>query len=167
MSYAELAVTSNFTFLTGASHPEELIERAAELGLAALAIADRNTLAGVVRAHARLLELRREATRIKPPGVTGADVRERARIRSQSRTDPSSRLPEAGLRARFSQVTPVPGTYQPPDSTALPKLIIGARLAFTDTPSRSSRWPPTARLMPGSAACSPRASAGRRRGTAP
>ena len=59
MSYAELAVTSNFTFLTGASHPEELIEWAAELGLAAFAIADRNTLAGVVRAHVRLRELRR------------------------------------------------------------------------------------------------------------
>ena len=47
MSYAELGVTSNFTFLTGASHPEELILRAAELGLSAIAITDRNTLAGV------------------------------------------------------------------------------------------------------------------------
>ncbi len=50
-AYAELAVTSNFTFLTGASHPEELVARAAELGHAAAAIADANTLAGVVRAH--------------------------------------------------------------------------------------------------------------------
>ena len=49
--YAELAVTTNFTFLTGASHPEEFVERAAELGYAAAAIADTNTLAGVVRAH--------------------------------------------------------------------------------------------------------------------
>ncbi len=49
--YAELAVTSNFTFLTGASHPEELVERAAALGHRAAAIADTNTLAGVVRAH--------------------------------------------------------------------------------------------------------------------
>ena len=38
--YAELGVTSNFTFLTGASHPEELVTRAAELGLAAIAITD-------------------------------------------------------------------------------------------------------------------------------
>ena len=38
MSYAELAVTTNFTFLTGASHPEELVARAAELGLAAIAL---------------------------------------------------------------------------------------------------------------------------------
>ena len=49
--YAELAVTSNFSFLRGASHPEELVERAAGLGHRAIAIADRNSLAGVVRAH--------------------------------------------------------------------------------------------------------------------
>ena len=49
-SYAELCVTSNFTFLRGASHPEELVTRAAELGLAAIAITDRNSVAGVVRA---------------------------------------------------------------------------------------------------------------------
>ena len=48
--YAELCVTSNFTFLTGASHPHELMKRATELGLKAIAITDRNSLAGVVRA---------------------------------------------------------------------------------------------------------------------
>lgn len=51
MDYAELQVTSNFSFLRGGSHPEELIERAAELGYKAIAITDRNTLAGIVRAH--------------------------------------------------------------------------------------------------------------------
>jgi len=51
VAYAELCVTSNFTFLTGASHPEELVERAAELGHVAAAVADVNTLAGIVRAH--------------------------------------------------------------------------------------------------------------------
>jgi error-prone DNA polymerase len=49
--YAELQVTTNFSFLRGASHAEELVEQAKELGLSALAITDRNTLAGVVRAH--------------------------------------------------------------------------------------------------------------------
>src|SRR3954447_6281886 len=49
--YAELAAASNFSFLRGASHPEEMVARAAELGLTGLGIADRNTLAGVVRAH--------------------------------------------------------------------------------------------------------------------
>ena len=50
--YAELQVTSNFSFLRGASHPEELALSAAALGHAAIAVTDRNTLAGVVRAHA-------------------------------------------------------------------------------------------------------------------
>jgi len=50
-TYAELAVTTNFSFLRGGSHPHELVETAAELGLRAIGIADRNTLAGMVRAH--------------------------------------------------------------------------------------------------------------------
>lgn len=50
--YAELQVTSNCSFLRGASHPEELVVTAAALGHKAIAITDRNTLAGVVRAHA-------------------------------------------------------------------------------------------------------------------
>ena len=49
--YAELHCLSNYTFLRGASHPEELIERAAGLGYTALAITDECSLAGVVRAH--------------------------------------------------------------------------------------------------------------------
>ena len=49
--YAELHCRSNFSFLTGASHPEELVSRAAQLGYAALAITDECSLAGVVRAH--------------------------------------------------------------------------------------------------------------------
>ncbi len=49
--FAELAAMTNFSFLRGASHPEEIVARAAELGLAGIGIADRNSLAGVVRAH--------------------------------------------------------------------------------------------------------------------
>ena len=49
--YADLHVTSNFSFLRGASHPEELVERAAALGHVAVAITDVNSLAGIVRAH--------------------------------------------------------------------------------------------------------------------
>jgi error-prone DNA polymerase len=55
--YAELAVTSNYTFLTGASHPEQMVRRAAELGHAGASIADSNTLAGIVRAHVAAREL--------------------------------------------------------------------------------------------------------------
>jgi error-prone DNA polymerase len=50
-TYAELHCLSNFTFLRGASHPEELVERAYNLGYSSLAITDECSLAGVVRAH--------------------------------------------------------------------------------------------------------------------
>ena len=51
MHYVELQCTSNFSFLRGGSHPEELVEQAAALGYTALAVTDRNSLAGIVRAH--------------------------------------------------------------------------------------------------------------------
>jgi len=60
MGFAELSATSNFTFLTGASHAEEYMDRAALLGLTALAIADENSVAGVVRAYARTREIARQ-----------------------------------------------------------------------------------------------------------
>src|SRR5271169_3341011 len=50
-AYAELHCISNFSFLRGASHAEELVERAHELGYSALAITDECSLAGMVRAH--------------------------------------------------------------------------------------------------------------------
>src|SRR5690348_5781616 len=49
--YAELQVTTNFSFLRGAAHPDELVLTAAALGHAAIAITDRNSFAGIVRAH--------------------------------------------------------------------------------------------------------------------
>ena len=55
-AYAELAVTTNFSFLRGGSHPEELVDHAVKLGLVGLGIADRNTVAGVVRAHTAAFE---------------------------------------------------------------------------------------------------------------
>jgi error-prone DNA polymerase len=61
--YAELVCTSNFSFLQGASHPQELVARAAELGYHAIAITDEGTLAGVVRA---LEEAQRCANRGRP-----------------------------------------------------------------------------------------------------
>ncbi len=52
--YAELQVSSNFSFLRGASHPRELAATAAECGHAAIALTDRNTLSGIVLAHSQL-----------------------------------------------------------------------------------------------------------------
>ena len=107
--YAELCVTTNFTFLTGASHPEELVTRAADLGLAAIAITDRNSLAGVVRAHAALKGLQREAD-------------EAVRIRSQHRTDTCSR-----------QEIGTPNDIARPGMPHLPRLIVGCRLVLRDS----------------------------------
>ncbi|UYV37834.1 error-prone DNA polymerase [Rhodobacteraceae bacterium D3-12] len=107
--YAELCVTSNFTFLTGASHPEELVTRAAELGLSAVAITDRNSLAGVVRAYSALKELKREKD-------------EALQIRSQVEFDSSSRQ-DTGAH------TPLPR----PGTATLPRLITGCRLSLRDS----------------------------------
>jgi error-prone DNA polymerase len=51
MNYIELEVTTNFSFLRGASHPEELVAQAAAYGYKKIAITDRNSVAGIVRAH--------------------------------------------------------------------------------------------------------------------
>ena len=56
MPYAELHCVTNFSFLRGASHPHELVQRAAELGYQALATTDECSLAGVVKAHVAALE---------------------------------------------------------------------------------------------------------------
>jgi error-prone DNA polymerase len=55
--YTELQVTTNFSFLRGASEVEELFAQAAMLGFKALAVTDRGTVAGIVRAHLRAKEV--------------------------------------------------------------------------------------------------------------
>ncbi|WP_353346095.1 error-prone DNA polymerase [Litorivita sp. NS0012-18] len=107
--YAELCVTTNFTFLVGASHPEELVVRAAELGLSAVAITDHNSLAGVVRAWSALKELKRE-------------TEEALHIRSHKRVDSSS-------RQAIGPSTPL----DKPIMAKLPKLIVGCRLSLQDS----------------------------------
>jgi error-prone DNA polymerase len=109
MTYGELCTTSNFTFLKGASHPEELVTRAAELGLSAIAITDQNSLAGVVRAYAALQEIKRSAT----DDIT---------IRSTKQLDHSSR-----------QVTQGASIARPDIEGQLPKLIVGTRLVLQDS----------------------------------
>ncbi len=107
--YAELCVTTNFTFLTGASHPEELVVRAAELGLSAIAITDRNSLAGVVRAWSALKELKRE-------------TQDALKTRSQQRMDsPSWQACDQGC------------PLTKPDPIIFPKLIVGCRLILQDS----------------------------------
>src|SRR5712664_2668769 len=67
-AYAELHCLSNFTFLRGASHPEELVRRAAGLGYSALAVTDECSLAGIVRAYVA-------AKDIGLPLVIGSEIR--------------------------------------------------------------------------------------------
>ena len=64
--FAEFGVTTNFSFLRGASHPEEFVAQALRLASEAIGIADRNSLAGVVRAYvfARANEIKPEALRV-------------------------------------------------------------------------------------------------------
>jgi error-prone DNA polymerase len=120
--YAELCVTSNFTFLTGASHPEELVTRAAELGLTAIAITDRNSVAGVVRAFSALKEL----ARLRDEALVSDDaVQEGPTIRSQRVTDHSSRQ----TVPHFTGDTAAPILPNMP----LPRLIPGARLVLNDS----------------------------------
>ncbi len=117
-TYAELCVSSNFTFLTGASHPEELVIRAVELGLDAIAITDRNSLAGVVRAYSALKELKRQCEEQAdklPEGI---------RLRSSQRIDPSSRQPKEAAGQ---------GDLAPSLVVKLPRLIVGARLVLSDS----------------------------------
>jgi len=121
MAFADLSVITNFTFLTGAAHPEEMMARAAELGLEALAVADRNTLAGVVRAHVAAREIAREhAVSLREKrGVTTADVAARgARDKGDAGGNMPGRRPEpVALAARSA-----------------PRLITAARLRLTDHP---------------------------------
>ncbi|WP_210880209.1 error-prone DNA polymerase [Roseovarius autotrophicus] len=140
--YAELCVTSNFTFLHGASHPEELITRAAELGLAAIAITDLNSVAGVVRAFSALQEL----ARLRSEARTTTETGEGPAIRSRGVTDPSSRqtLLQPGAQAR-PHLCP---------NTPLPRLIAGARLVLADSathwlalPTDVAAWSRLTRLL--------------------
>ena len=106
--FCELTITSNFTFLTGASHPEEYMNRAALLGIEAIVIADDNSVAGIVRAHT---EARKIAIAVKERqdfdaiwGLIGPP------------------LPNHLLKSSYVSIV------------TTPRLIPGARLIFSDAP---------------------------------
>ena len=107
--FTELSATSNFTFLTGASHPEEYMNRAALLGMDALAIADDNSVAGIVRAHTQAKTIARNV---------------------QERRD---------FDAGTGLIGPLKPAHipDPPRAaiTTTPRLIPAARLLCTDAPS--------------------------------
>ncbi|SHL41271.1 DNA polymerase III, alpha subunit [Roseovarius litoreus] len=124
--FAELSITSNFTFLTGASHPEEYVQRAACLGLPAIAIADDNSVAGIVRAHAAAREI-------------GRQVAERQAL--EARDGPIGPPAPEGL------------TADGPDWANIPRLIPAARLCLTEgvtltaLPQDRTGWASLCRLL--------------------
>ncbi|WP_300515434.1 error-prone DNA polymerase [Aliiroseovarius sp.] len=104
--FAELSITSNFTFLTGGSHPEDYVRRAATMGMQALAIADVNSVAGIVRAHVECREVARQ-------------------VRLRQAFDA-----EHGLIG-----PPRPAHIPPPPSAdifTVPRLVPGARIVLAD-----------------------------------
>lgn len=123
MAFAELSAMSSFTFLTGAAHPEEYIERAAALGLAGVAVADVNAVAGIVRAHARAREIARQ-------------VAERQ-----------------ALEARQGPIGPPSPRPTRPGWAATPRLIPAARLVLRDgftltaLPADRQGWASLCRLL--------------------
>ncbi len=105
---------SNYSFLEGASHPEELVERAHALGLEALALTDRDGVYGIVRAHVKARELGfklivgsevsiEEESEVQSPGKnTLADVRGNGTERDQAKRQKDSRRPSPGCRSRVT-----------------------------------------------------------------
>jgi DNA-directed DNA polymerase III PolC len=102
--FAELCATSNFTFLTGGSHAEEYVDQAAEFGMDALAIADLNSVAGIVRAH-----------------VAAREIARAVRLRRQAMADPIG-------PPRPAHLPPPPSA----NVEATPRLVPAARIALTD-----------------------------------
>src|SRR5258707_12868459 len=67
--YAEIGITTNFSFLRGGSHPQDYVNEASELRLPVIGIADHNTLAGVVRAY---VELENPRVEFRPKSLVGS-----------------------------------------------------------------------------------------------
>jgi error-prone DNA polymerase len=108
--YVELSVASNFSFLEGASHPEEYVERAAAMGSGAVAITDRHTLAGVVRAH---VAAKKHGVRL----VVGSRVRLRLYRHTSSACEPcDDREPPASVDA--TRAGPADTPSAPPASAS-------------------------------------------------
>ena len=105
--FAELSIISNFTFLTGASHPEEYIERAALLGLPAIAIADVNSVTGIVRAHnavrdvKRLIKDRKSKSLIGPPRPQNIKKPPSLNLDTVPRLVPGSKLQATLSKVKF------------------------------------------------------------------
>ena len=75
--YAELHCISNYSFLRGASHPEELVQQASEMGYQAIAITDECSYSGLVKAHKTAKACRDQADLRRRIYFAGSDVKQR------------------------------------------------------------------------------------------
>ena len=113
-AYAELAAATNFSFLRGASHPQHMVLTALLLGQTGIGVADRNTVAGVVRAHSALKQLRADGA--PPPHKTrqGSSPGEVVFVEAPGTPDGPFSREELKRRAEAF------------------RLVVGARLVFAD-----------------------------------
>ncbi|NKB28951.1 MAG: DNA polymerase III subunit alpha [Rhodobacteraceae bacterium] len=177
MAFVELSATSNFTFLTGGAHPEEYIEAAAAIGMAALAVADVNSVSGIVRAHtqarevARRLRLEAEEAAQDTPALpapapwTPPVPQERypgggSLPQPGAQPDGATLVPGLGTTQVAAPVAPPvrPSTTPPPSTTpqpltTAPRLIPAARivtedgLSVTMIPRDRAAWGRLCRLL--------------------
>ena len=170
--YAELHCHSNFSFLDGASHPEQLAEEAARLGLEALAITDHDGLYGVVR-FAEAATGRRSADRVRrraharhrrPPARCSAKSDDPAADRHRARPRPPCPDPHGD---HLLVLADGPTGYGRAGAGARAWAIWQARRARRSSPCSTSptRWPATAGCSPAVARgrCRPRSSITARR----
>ena len=148
MPFVELSAISNFTFLTGASHPEDYITRAQALGLPALAIADTNSVAGIVRAHTRARELARQKAEAQAAGQgdgvgdggerEGEGMTETARNET-ARNETGARKDRKGAAspAKMAPIRLIPAT----------RLILTEGLEITALPRDRAAWGRLCRLL--------------------
>jgi error-prone DNA polymerase len=125
--YAELSITSNFTFLTGASHPEEYMRRAALIGIRAIAIADENSVAGIVRAHTEAREIKRQIAE---------------RRKADARDGPTGPPKPADLPAPKSA-----DIFNAPRLIPAAKLVLDCGTTITALPLNRSGWGNLCRLI--------------------
>ncbi len=134
--YAELVTATNFSFLRGASHPEDLVARAVLIGHSGIGIADLNSVAGVVRAYGALEDLKRDGLPAPQKVRDGSGPGEHAWIEPPNAEQWAAISAEAQRLAR---------TF---------RLVSGARLAFDDGtpdivvyPAARSGWERLCRLI--------------------
>ena len=120
IAYCELHCKTNYSFLTGASHADELVDRAIELGYSALAITDENTLAGVVRAYTAVRDAKKRSEE------EALDSAAQYPVPSTQRDSISSNQnPAISDGSKYSALHPTPSPL---------KLIIGAEIILNDAP---------------------------------